>query len=248
MFFPNLEELRYNFDLNYAADCVFVGLPRVPSSSFHSVNYGDWEYFKAFTNDSLRWHYPTAIVIVSLPALLFVALCLDVYQRNASSPSASKTILLPIIPLPVTTIILIRIIKRSVLMTWCGYGNRASRASRISQYLHRLHTNRKGVSFICGTNLIMPRIYYFYVCTAFEAAMKYTLGIHQSLQLGAYLLLYIVQRQRSTTTSATTSHDYAHYFNRIDTAIFEIGRNQLEINAKRLGAWISARCSSAHGT
>ena len=81
MFSPNLEELRYNFDLNYAADCVFVGLPRVPSSSFHSVNYGDWEYFKAFTNDSLRWHYPTAIVIVSLPALLFYALRGSVLRR-----------------------------------------------------------------------------------------------------------------------------------------------------------------------
>jgi hypothetical protein len=55
--FPNVEELRYDIDLNYTADCIFVGLPSISVIHFGlNVDRGGRElcsnFFKALTDDS----------------------------------------------------------------------------------------------------------------------------------------------------------------------------------------------------
>ena len=85
---PKLDELRYDYGLNYAADCIFVGLPGVTLVRFPLyVDKGNWElcsnFFKALTEDSSRWPHLATIVFVSLPPPLFDSLRDFVIARSS---------------------------------------------------------------------------------------------------------------------------------------------------------------------
>jgi hypothetical protein len=76
---PNLDELRYDVTANYAADCIFVGLPKVSIVHFPlHVDESGWElcnrFFKVLTDDSSRWPHLTTIVFKGLPDELFNSL------------------------------------------------------------------------------------------------------------------------------------------------------------------------------
>lgn len=85
---PILDELHYDINTNYAADCIFVGLPRVSLVRFPlHVNESDWElcrsFFKALIDDSSRWPHLTTIVFEGLPDQLFNSLRDFVLARSS---------------------------------------------------------------------------------------------------------------------------------------------------------------------
>jgi len=85
---PNLDELRYDINANYSADCIFVSLPRVSLVQFPlHVSEDNWElcsnFFKALVDDSSRWPYLTTIVFKSLPDQLFSSLLDFVLARSS---------------------------------------------------------------------------------------------------------------------------------------------------------------------
>jgi hypothetical protein len=107
---PNLDELRYDIQSNYAADCILYGLPRVSLVQFpHLVYLDDWElcsnFFRTLIDNSSRWPRLTTVVFKSCPDQLFDALrdfvlarssedhrftirieCEPVYRTHALSP------------------------------------------------------------------------------------------------------------------------------------------------------------------
>ncbi|KIM90511.1 hypothetical protein PILCRDRAFT_812259 [Piloderma croceum F 1598] len=70
---PNLDELHYDVATNYAADCIFVGLPKVSIVQFplHVDESGRElcnSFFKALADDPSRWPHLTTIGFEGLPA------------------------------------------------------------------------------------------------------------------------------------------------------------------------------------
>jgi hypothetical protein len=97
---PNLEELRYDINANYAADCIFVGLPRVSVVHFplHFDEDNCNNFFKALTDDSSRWRYLTTIVFKrALPDQLFSSLRGFVLARSSEERRLTIRIEHPII-------------------------------------------------------------------------------------------------------------------------------------------------------
>ena len=85
---PILDELHYDIKANYAADCVFTGLPRVSVVQFpRYVSGGDCEscsnFLKALIEDPSRWPHLKTIVFKSLPDQLFDSLRDFVLARSS---------------------------------------------------------------------------------------------------------------------------------------------------------------------
>jgi hypothetical protein len=84
---PSLEELRYDIKSNYAADCIFFGLPRVSLVQFPHLGLDDWElcnnFFRNLIDNASRWPYLTTIVFKSCPDQLFNALRGFVLARSS---------------------------------------------------------------------------------------------------------------------------------------------------------------------
>ena len=85
---PNLDELRYDINANYSADCIFVSLPRVSLVQFPlHVSEDNWElcsnFFRTLIDNASRWPYLTTIVFKSCPDQLFNALRGFVLARSS---------------------------------------------------------------------------------------------------------------------------------------------------------------------
>lgn len=77
--FPNVEELHYDICANYAADCIFVALPRVSLVRFSPLlGQDNWRFcnafFKALIDDPLRWPYLGTIMFNRLSDQVFESL------------------------------------------------------------------------------------------------------------------------------------------------------------------------------
>jgi len=83
---PNLDELRYDMESDYAAGCIFVALPRVTLVQF-PANFETWElcrnFFKALMDDSSRWPHLSTITFKSFPDQLFEVLRDFVLARSS---------------------------------------------------------------------------------------------------------------------------------------------------------------------
>ncbi|KIM86115.1 hypothetical protein PILCRDRAFT_5181 [Piloderma croceum F 1598] len=87
---PNLEELRYDIKSNYAANCIFDGLPRVSLVQFPHLNSGysdNWQlcghFFKNLMDNSSRWPHLKTVVFRGLPDQLFDAVRDFVLARSS---------------------------------------------------------------------------------------------------------------------------------------------------------------------
>jgi hypothetical protein len=85
---PNLEELCYDIKTNYAADCIFVGLPRVSTIHFPEFDReADWQpcdnFFKALVQDSSRWPRLRTIIFKRLPPELFNSFQIFILARSS---------------------------------------------------------------------------------------------------------------------------------------------------------------------
>jgi hypothetical protein len=86
--FPNVDELHYEVDTDYAASCIFVGLPKVSLVRFPKhFEEGGLElckaFFKALIDDKLRWPFLKTLIFNGLPGEIFDSLRDFVLARSS---------------------------------------------------------------------------------------------------------------------------------------------------------------------
>jgi len=86
--FPDLDELHYEVDTDYAVSCIFVALPKVSLVRFPKrLEEGGLElcgaFFKALKDDPLRWPFVKTIIFNGLPGEIFDSLRDFVLARSS---------------------------------------------------------------------------------------------------------------------------------------------------------------------